>query len=288
MATLIADSLDRAPVGIVTNNQPLIETQVFNKPKKLKPLLTKYCPSDKVPIKEPIICLEENNKHREEQKDNILEQDKESNEVKTEGQKMYLSSIFLSITLKDRLSKVKAYAVKSQMGKIIVKPNKPNQDSYFIIKNPMGIENSHLFGVMDGHGLFGKDVSSLVKNRLPANLSAMNNEHQRQSFLLDSKFRANLIRSAYERTSEELNESSFDISCSGTTSVTVFIHDSLLLCANVGDSRAIIVLAEDDIPQWEVQQITIDHKPNLLHERQRILMHNGRVEAVRGKVEEGH
>jgi len=286
MATLIADSLDRAPIGIVTNSQPLIDTQVFTRPRNLKPSIGKNHLFENILTREPIICLGESMQYKKENKDNRLEQNKD-NKMQKEGQKIYLSSIFLSLIFKSSLDKVKAYAVKSQMGKIITKPNKPNQDSFFIIKNPMGIENGYLFGVMDGHGLFGKEASSLVKNRLPENLSAIHNGHLRNDFLLDSKFRENLIKSAYERTNEELNRATFNVSCSGTTSVTVFTHDSLLLCANVGDSRAVIALVEDEnVPQWEVQQISVDHKPNLLQEYQRILMHNGRVEGIRGKVKE--
>lgn len=208
-----------------------------------------------------------------------------------EKRKMYNDSLFRSISIKRPPDKVSAYAVQSQMGKIIRRPNKPNQDSYFIIKNPMEIENGYLFGVMDGHGSFGKEASSLVKTRLPMNLSLPNSTHKssdiRNSFLSDQNFRKTLVKSAYERTNKELNSSSFDSSYSGTTSVTVFTHDSLLLCANVGDSRAVIASLQDlskDQPRWEVRQITIDHKPELQDEHQRILMCNGRVEAFRGKL----
>lgn len=62
---------------------------------------------------------------------------------------------------------VKSYAVKTRKGFVPSKPNKVNQDSYAILKGFANIECSYLFGVMDGHGTFGQQVSDFVKTQLP-------------------------------------------------------------------------------------------------------------------------
>lgn len=200
-------------------------------------------------------------------------------QIKT-GMKYYLDSSFINIPLRRTINKVSSYAVQSQMGRIPRKPNKPNQDSYFIIENPMKIENGYLFGVMDGHGSFGKEASSLVKNRLPINLQT----NDGMSFLSNPELRKHLIKSAYKQTNDELS-AMCDSSYSGTTSVTVFAHGSLLLCANVGDSRAVIgSLPDTRNSNWCVHQITIDHKPEVHSEYERIVLSNGRVEALKGNL----
>lgn len=42
-----------------------------------------------------------------------------------------------------------------------------------------------------------------------------------------------------------------------------------IFCANVGDSRAIMCSFVDD--NWQVQALNIDHKPDYIKERNRIL-----------------
>ncbi len=42
------------------------------------------------------------------------------------------------------------------------------------------------------------------------------------------------------KTSFDLRRRSFDVNFSGTTTVTVMVTGNKILCANVGDSRAII------------------------------------------------
>lgn len=292
MDSFVADTLDHWRVGIVFPSHPHTEPNPFAELQVSRIQEQKSGFLDTISLRDSVIYLGRLPRHKRPHKRKKSAQSKDADSgdaVEIEEKKQLISSIFMSLPFKSSLDKVSAYAVKSQMGKIPTKPNKPNQDAYFIIKNPIEIENGYLFGVMDGHGVFGKEVSTLVKTRLPANLFACpahSATEVRQSFLSNPEFRAALIKSAYEKTNEELSRSSLDISYSGTTSVTVFAHESLLLCANVGDSRAIIASAQDNhLLQWRVQQITTDHKPELLHEHQRILMHNGRVEALRGNLE---
>jgi serine/threonine protein phosphatase PrpC len=49
-------------------------------------------------------------------------------------------------------------------GKKGLKPEAPNQDSFFVIKAGTDIS---IYGVFDGHGPCGHDVSEFVKNELP-------------------------------------------------------------------------------------------------------------------------
>ena len=46
-------------------------------------------------------------------------------------------------------------------------PKKQNQDAYITHPHFLGLRHCHFFSVCDGHGLYGREVSSLLKHRLP-------------------------------------------------------------------------------------------------------------------------
>jgi len=46
-------------------------------------------------------------------------------------------------------------------------PNKKNQDAYITSPHVLGLRHCHFFSVCDGHGLYGREVSDLLKHRLP-------------------------------------------------------------------------------------------------------------------------
>ena len=190
-------------------------------------------------------------------------------------------------------NRVFSYSASTKIGSIPGKPNKVNQDSYITLINPMSIDNSYFFGIMDGHGFYGREVSSQIKNRLIENFCLLKNSIKKSNaginfdkeFLTDANFRHNFIQNVYKETNAELKYSNFDPSYSGTTSITIFIHENLLVCANVGDSRAIIgcKYQENDI-DWKIQQISLDHKPDVPEERERIIKSGGRILVNNGKI----
>ncbi|KAG0587469.1 hypothetical protein KC19_2G166500 [Ceratodon purpureus] len=75
-----------------------------------------------------------------------------------------------------------------------------------------------------------------------------------------------------------------DTFCSGTTTVTVLKQGQHLVIGNVGDSRAIMG-TRDENGSWKAVQLTVDLKPNLPHEAQRIKECKGRVFALHDEPE---
>jgi serine/threonine protein phosphatase PrpC len=77
---------------------------------------------------------------------------------------------------------------------------------------------------------------------------------------------------------EQLNDiNKMDSMFSGTTVVTVFMYNNTLVCANLGDSRAIMCstnLAE----VWYCTPLSRDHKPEEPDEANRVRKSNGRIE----------
>lgn len=70
-----------------------------------------------------------------------------------------------------------------------------------------------------------------------------------------------------------------DTKFSGTTAVMCTILGNVLTCANVGDSRIILGMLNDD-GQLVVDEVSNDHKPDNPPEKKRIEEAGGRVFAV--------
>lgn len=67
-------------------------------------------------------------------------------------------------------SRVKDFACRTFKGRSPNKPDKKNQDSHFIIKDFVNAKEVYLFGILDGHGMYGHLVSDFVRKRLPLNI----------------------------------------------------------------------------------------------------------------------
>lgn len=62
---------------------------------------------------------------------------------------------------------IETLASKSVTGSVNGRVKKANQDSLFVIQNFNESRSQTLIGVMDGHGIFGEQVSSFIKTYLP-------------------------------------------------------------------------------------------------------------------------
>lgn len=114
-------------------------------------------------------------------------------------------------------------------------------------------ESVGMFGVFDGHG--GPDAAMYVKLHLFKNL--MNHKD----------FATDLDKATvdiYVRTDETYLEDAKAKRDDGSTAVTAVVMGRKLSVANVGDSRAVLCR------QGRAIQLSVDHKPNEITEKQRI------------------
>ncbi len=74
------------------------------------------------------------------------------------------------------------------------------------------------------------------------------------------------------------SQKNFDTLNSGSTCVLVHITPNKIICANCGDSRAILITN----PLNNIIELSHDHKPEVLEERRRIEQSGGRVFQVYG------
>lgn len=56
-------------------------------------------------------------------------------------------------------------------------PYKVNQDAYITSPHIMGLKHCHFFSVCDGHGQNGREVSGLLKHRLPFHVENQMKKH---------------------------------------------------------------------------------------------------------------
>ena len=159
------------------------------------------------------------------------------------------------------------YFSKSEAGQYNNLQTKVNQDNFIITEhiNQSDDEaiNDFTFGIFDGHEKDGGLVSFHIKKFFSkCTNSQLNN-------------RDNLINTFAELNRYILNTSSFnnfDLLLSGSTCIIVHITNNKIICANIGDSRAILITKDDMIIP-----LSIDHKPNLPEEKRRIEEANGEV-----------
>jgi serine/threonine protein phosphatase PrpC len=112
---------------------------------------------------------------------------------------------------------------------------KTNQDNRFIFEKLMNDPNSYYLGVCDGHGMCGHDVSKYIKDTLPNEINielTRNKDPSKRNYIIEQVF-LNLNFKLF-------NDSSIDTAFSGTTCVTVICTSESIICANIGDSRAVL------------------------------------------------
>ena len=164
---------------------------------------------------------------------------------------------------------------------------KINQDVYIHEKNINGILNFNIFGVLDGHGDFGHLASNFTKRYI---LNKITN-HPRIKILKNNKKIYNeliknnhqLITNIFLDADTQIKKEKFDCEMSGTTCVIVIQLDENLICANTGDSRAILVYDEsqsNNLKNSKVFPLSHDAKPDLPREKERIIKCGGEVEKM--------
>jgi serine/threonine protein phosphatase PrpC len=146
---------------------------------------------------------------------------------------------------------------------------KTNQDS-FLVKEEDTLSNNkeYTFGVFDGHGLQGHLVSEAIKIFLQ---NCSFEQYQTKKKIIEMFCSLSL---AIE------NSRNFDIFCSGSTAVLVHVSKEKIICANCGDSRAILISTNNG--GSSIFKLSRDHKPNLLDEKKRIIAAGGRVDRIYG------
>ncbi|CAA2999015.1 probable phosphatase 2C 33 [Olea europaea subsp. europaea] len=199
-----------------------------------------------------------------------------------------------------------------------------NQDAMLVWENFGSRTDTVFCGIFDGHGPYGHLVAKRVRDFLPLKLGAnwefdIKSDEVRREVSLNgtdswcSKDTSFLPPEESSRASIDLEEtekhpevfqtlkesflkafklmdrelrmySNIECFCSGTTAVTLIKQGQDLVIGNVGDSRAVLGTRDENNSLVAVQ-LTVDLKPNLPAEAERIRKCNGRVFALRDEPE---
>ena len=174
--------------------------------------------------------------------------------------------------------RIKKAASLSQAGKGEDGFTKVNQDSFLVLQNLYNFKDFNIFSVMDGHGVNGHLVSRFVtkyftsffKNNKKMNAS---NESEEAVCYRLKKNNYDILKRAFRHAERDISKNSdIDANFSGTTCVMVFQIGEKLICANVGDSRAIMFKGNDNIIP-----LSIDQKPDDPEESKRIIENGGEI-----------
>ncbi|XP_010529005.1 PREDICTED: probable protein phosphatase 2C 74 [Tarenaya hassleriana] len=186
-----------------------------------------------------------------------------------------------------------------------------NQDAMIFWENFGSIPDTVFCGVFDGHGPYGHIVAKRVRDLLPLKLSSLLEAYVSLEDVLkeinlntaDSKnsedlagggenrvsiqdlekcpdmlqsLKATLLK-AFKFMDRELKmQRDVDCFCSGTTAVTLVKQGQHLVVGNIGDSRAVLGMRNDDNTLVAIQ-LTVDLKPDVPAEAERIRKCRGRV-----------
>ena len=172
---------------------------------------------------------------------------------------------------------------------------KINQDSYIIKRDINNIKNFNLFGVFDGHGYYGKTISNYLKENIikkieetSRKINSRNLENIYKEFKKDNY---QLIKNVFYEIDTQIlnNNKEFDVTLSGSTCNLIIQIADHIICANTGDSRAILIYndtnkpfdKEDIFSNYKVYPLSYDCKPNLPIERGRILKKQGIIRRLK-------
>mmetsp|Transcript_83425 Transcript_83425/g.232670 ORF Transcript_83425/g.232670 Transcript_83425/m.232670 type:complete len:371 (+) Transcript_83425:139-1251(+) len=158
-----------------------------------------------------------------------------------------------------------------------LKPESPNQDDFCVFRVEQVNTATGIYGVFDGHGPYGHDISNFVQEALP------------RCFVRDADFKADPEKAlssafleAHRLCTESQTDANFDCTLSGTTATLAMHRDGILYVAHVGDSRA--VLARSRGSELKSENLTVDHKPTCDAERKRIQAKGGQVRRLEGDI----
>ena len=189
---------------------------------------------------------------------------------------------------------LKNFAVTTHPGVDKNGNQKTNQDSFVFKTNINGINDFNIFGVMDGHGPQGHFVSQFASKFIPFQIiNHREIKSLREPEEIYQKLKYNeyeIINQIFLETDNQLQKVNFDATESGCTCVLVIHIGSHIICANTGDSRAILILdslRQNNINDFYEVPLSYDYKPEMPEEKQRIEFFGGVVEQLKNKNGEG-
>ena len=238
---------------------------------------------------------ENEDQYIEQKEEQNEERNAEQNEVQNVEENQEKKDPNISYNEFDFTGLLKNYGGLSRQGIDANGNQKTNQDTLVSLTNINKIKDFNIFGVLDGHGVDGHHVSNYASEFIPSQI--INNPEIKglsDPELIYQKLKENncqIITEAFLSCDEQLKNAEFDAFGSGSTCILIIHIGQHILCANVGDSRAIVAYDDNkedkEFNYLEQAQLSIDYKPDLEEEKNRILLSGGAVEQMQNQFGEG-
>ena len=165
---------------------------------------------------------------------------------------------------------------------------KTNQDNYISLTSIFNVQYFDVIGVFDGHGREGHLVSEYIKKHFTEyfadkkrffgkkdpSLLLCPNPLFIYKHLTSNNNKA--IAHCFDSLEKELEHSKIETEFSGSTCDLIIRIVRKLLILNVGDSRSILV-SKNKAKEYITEQLTTDHNPKVIEEKERIIAKNGEI-----------
>lgn len=181
----------------------------------------------------------------------------------------------------------------SQAGRDYKGKDKTCQDSYILIDKPFDLNENAIIGICDGHGTEGHHVSAYVRDKFKELFTNKDNYISKtEANITEESYHNKITKKDYTfikkfiKTLEDevINNKEFDCHFSGTTCNIVLIINKTIHCLNIGDSRAVFAKM-DEHQNFTVEPLSVDHKPDIPQERERILSKGGLIDVCKDDPE---
>ena len=138
-----------------------------------------------------------------------------------------------------------------------------NLDAFFLKKNFLDKEENFFIGICDGHGIYGDLVSKYISQNLPLFIKNTSKENIIKSFI-------DINKSLIDKSKTKI-----DCSLSGCTCTSLIVSLEKIMCANIGNTRAILSRYENGY--YNSINLNRDHKPTESDEIKRIISQGGEI-----------
>ena len=176
-----------------------------------------------------------------------------------------------------------SWSGKSQAGKENNGNIKINQDAFRVCENINNIKNFNIYILCDGHGKDGHHVSKYITENIISIISShssiffLKSPEQIYQTIIKQNYR--LIKDIFSQMDICLSlQKNFDTNKSGCTCVLIMQLGVKIICANIGDSRAILIYSNSsNLFNTKIFPLSLDSKPDLPSEKERIINSGGEV-----------
>lgn len=139
-----------------------------------------------------------------------------------------------------------------------------------------------LFGVLNPHGLSGKEISSVLVAFIQ---NYMNENIKKLEKLKGHPEIERFLSSMIQKSDNELNKNGIDLNFSGTTLTLLLVTKGVVYSASLGNSKAVLFRKITDEKKYAIE-LTVEHTPENRDERYRIFQNGGIVQKVKVGEEE--